>query len=170
MGLFFYLGLPQRIGFRAAALPVPDLAPAAPVAVRTLDVVEENVPAPDVTWDDLPAAEPEQGMKNGVVVWENADFKEGARLFNDAYARYIEFQKTRANRDELPMIEQKAREAITRFENARALAPPDVDVPDYIQRCFHLIAHVRHSTLLQPDPPARPAPRPALPAPPTSVQ
>lgn len=170
VGLFFYLGLPQRIGFRAAALPVPDLAPAAPVAVRTLDVVEENVPAPDVTWDDLPAAEPEQGMKNGVVVWENADFKEGARLFNDAYARYIEFQKTRANRDELPMIEQKAREAITRFENARALAPPDVDVPDYIQRCFHLIADVRHSTLLQPDPPARPATRPALPAPPTSVQ
>ena len=170
VGLFFYLGLPQRIGFRAAVPPPSEVEPVAPVAVRTLDVVEENVPEPEVAWDDLPAAEPEHGMKDGVVVWENADFKEGARLFNDAYARYIEFQKTRANREELPLIERRAREAIARFESARDLAPPDVDVPDYIQRCFHLIADVRHSTLLQPETPARPATRPALPAPPTSVQ
>lgn len=170
LGVFFHLGIPQRIGFRAElpTLPTPVAPP--PVVERVLDGGSGDVDEPEVVWDEPLAAEVESGMKDGVVVWENADFKEGARLYNEAYALYIEFQKTRTNREQLPRVEKQAREAIAKFESARPLAPPDVDVAGYIQQCFHLIADVRHSTLLQPEAPARPASPPALPAPPSSVR
>lgn len=172
LGLFFYLGLPQRIGLRVAHPPAVT-APVAPAPViPARDLVAEIPDAPaEVDWsvEGQPAA-PESGMKDGVVVWDNVDFKEGARLFNSAYQHYLEFQKTRDHRDQLPRIERQAREAIKKFEVAQPLAPPDVDVAGYIQQCYHLIADVRHSTLLQHEEtprPVRPAP---LPAPASSVR
>ncbi len=170
-GVFFYLDLHHRIGLRP---PPPPPAPEVVPLVNRSAVVPapavEEAPVPEIDWGDEAVTEaPASGMKNGVVVWDNADFKEGARLFNDAYAVYMEFQKTRANRDQLPRVEREVREAMRKFESVKNMAPPDVDVAGYIQQCFHLIADVRHSTLLQDDEPARQPVRPALPAPPSSV-
>lgn len=177
LGFFYYLGIPQRIGLRVVA-PAGAVSPevvSAPEVVGGPVAGELDAGADaGVVWDEAAVPAPvESGMKDGVVVWENADFREGARLYNEAYAFYTEFQKTRANREQLPAVEQKAREAIRKFESCQALAPPDVDVAGFIQQCFHLIADVRHSTLLHEEEPAktsRPAPHPSLPAPPTSVR
>lgn len=170
-GVFFFMDLHQRIGLRPPAPPpAPEVAPVTRTAVVPEPAVEE-ASVPELDWGDEIAPEPaERGVQDGVVVWDNADFKEGARLFNDAYAVYMEFQKTRANRDQLPRVERQVREAMRKFESVKKVAPPDVDVAGYIQQCFHLISDVRHSTLLQDDEPARQPVRPALPAPPSSVQ
>lgn len=174
LGLFFYLGLPQRIGLRAAQpVPAADPAPRAPAPViPARDLVADLPDAPvEVDWsvEQRPAA-PATGMKDGVVVWDNEEFKEGARLFNDAYHLYVEFQQSRIHRDQLPRIERQAREAIKKFEEVKALAPPDVDVAGYIQQCYHLIADVRHSTLLQHEDKPRPVRPSPLPAPASSVR
>jgi serine/threonine-protein kinase len=166
--LFFSMGLSQRIGRRPAAEPAPEQPAPTPLAEQRVEPVvqpatttpEVNEAPPVLDWGGEAATPQERGMKNGVVVWDNAEFREGARLFNDAYALYTEFQKTRQNRADLPRIESLARAAIRKFESVRALAPPDVNVPADIQNCYHLIADVRHSTLLQPNQPER-RPRPA---------
>ncbi len=172
VGVFFYLDMPHRIGLRPP--PPPPAPEVVPLVTRSAVVpapVVEEAPLPEIDWGDEAVAErPSSGMKDGVVVWDNADFKEGARLFNDAYALYMDFQKTRAHRDQLPRVEREVREALRKFESVKNVAPPDVDMQNYIQQCFHLIADVRHSTLLQHDEPARVPERPALPAPPSSVQ
>ena len=172
VGGFFYLDLPHRIGLRPP--PPPPAPEVVPLVTRSAVIpapVVEEAPLPEIDWGDEAVAErPSSGMKDGVVVWDNADFKEGARLFNDAYALYMDFQKTRAHRDQLPRVEREVREALRKFESVKNVAPPDVDMQNYIQQCFHLIADVRHSTLLQHDEPARVPERPALPAPPSSVQ
>ena len=178
-GLFFFMGLPQRIGLRSSApetwdIPVPDVPHDAPAVLipdssaRSEDIGDGEAPPVEVDWGDPPPAEPTaHGMEAGVVVWENEDLREGARLFNEGYKLYIEFQQTRQNRSDLPRIENLAREAIKKFEGVVELAPPDVDVRSYVQQCYHLIADVRHSTLtdnekprrrrLAPPPPAAPA-------------
>lgn len=175
LGFFYYLGIPQRIGLRVVAPSALAEVPSAPAGIppgaRSAVGLEVAEPEPAVDWGEETVAAPAaSGMKDGVVVWENEDFREGARLYNEAYAQYTEFQKTRANRDQLPAVEAQARAAIRKFESCQALAPPDVDVAGFIQQCFHLIADVRHSTLMQHEEPAQPDPHPRLPPPPSSVR
>lgn len=150
---FFRLGVAERIRLRPPpASPVEKLPPVAPVE----PVTEEAPVAPSppdeepvaVEWGEEPV--PESGMKDGRVVWQNADFLRGAALYNEALAAYEGFQKTRQNPAVLSRAETQARDAIKAFEACRSLAPPDVDVPGFINNCYHLIADVRHSTLLQP--------------------
>ena len=138
-------GVPVRV-------PAPTPAPAASAE----PAVSSDDQAPlEFEWDEEPTqpATPAprrtaRAMTQGAVDWSNEDFKEGARLYNDAYALYIEFQQTRKNREDLPRIEKQAREAVQKFESIKEQAPPDVDMDGYIQQCYHLIADVRHSTLL----------------------
>lgn len=150
---FFRLGMAERIGLRPpAASPVEAIPPVAPVApapeaASAAPAQPDEAPI-EVEWGEEP--EPESGMKDGRVVWQNADFQRGAALFNEALAAYEGFQKTRQNPAVLSRVETQAREALKAFEACRALAPPDVDVPQFINNCYHLIADVRHSTLLQP--------------------
>lgn len=150
---FFQFGLAERLGLRSAAPAVEPLPSGpSPAAVEMAEPssadTAEDEPALVVDWgDEAPA---ESGMKDGVVVWSNEDFKRGAALFNEALAAYEAFQKTRQNPAVLTRVEAQAREAIKAFEACKALAPKDVDVPSHINNCYHLIADVRHSTLLRP--------------------
>ena len=122
-------------------------------------VVDRDEPPVQVDWGDEAPAERKPVAHDAPVTWENEDFREGARAFNEAYKIYMEFQKTRENRDELPHVESLAREAIKKFESVVELAPPDVDVKAYIQQCYHLVSDVRHSTLTERDEPKRPGRR-----------
>lgn len=163
---FLKMGLHERIGLRSRA---PETAPEA--AAPAVEAAADD-DALVIDWGEEP--EPVRGMKDGRVVWDNADFHRGAQLFNDALALYEQFQKTRENPASLTRVEAMAREAIGLFNTCRALAPPDVDVAGYINNCYHLIADTRHSTLLsaasKPAPAAEPGPefQPAPEVPPPS--
>ena len=169
--------VPPQPQSRVVAPPKASPVRVTPPAAQPEDRVEEPGIG-EIDWGDgmnppeASASAPavmEAGMKDGVVVWENADFKEAARLHNEAIALYKEFQQTRENREQLQGIETMAREAIRKFESVQALAPPDIDVPGYIQQCYHLISDVRLSTLMDENKkPGRPE-RKALPAPASSV-
>lgn len=137
----FRMGLWERVRLRLDRASV--VAPAEPAVPAP---AAEDEAAASVDWGD--AAAPESGMRDGVVVWDNPDFKRGAALYNEALALYEGFQKTRANQPDLARAERLAREAIERFEACQALAPPDVDVATFIKDAYHLISDTRHSTLL----------------------
>jgi hypothetical protein len=121
---FFYFGPADRIGLRPAEQSAPEAAPAPPTATPAAPASEttDGMEAPlEVNWgDETPA---ESGMKDGRVVWDNADFRRGATLFNEALAWYEGFQKTRQNPAILTKVEAHAREAIKAFEACKRAGP-----------------------------------------------
>jgi len=93
-------------------------------------------------------AETETTPTESPDVWRNDDFIQGARLFNQALADYKSFQETRSNPSVLRDVESNCRDAISYFEACRDMAPEHIDIGQYIDQCYGLIANVRHSTKL----------------------
>lgn len=179
LGVIIARRMPDQVGLAPKKtetvfdVPVPNIPKNAPKVIipperhsnLQVEVDQDEPPAP-VDWGDADTPPVQQAKSLDVVSWENEDFREGARLFNEGYKLYIEFQKTRETRSELPRIERLAREAVKKFEGVRELAPPDVDMNDFITRCYHLISDVRQSTLTDNERPNRrssriPPPQPA---------
>lgn len=106
-------------------------------------------------WDDAPPAPAEDTSRDGI--WRNDDFLKGARLFNQALADYNTFQSTRQNRAILPTVAENCRLAIEHFEACRDLAPEHIDIGQYIDQCYGMIANVRHSTQLTDEQPSAPS-------------
>jgi len=115
------------------------------------DAVTEPEPAVETEWDDAPPVSREDTSRDGV--WRNDDFLQGARLFNQALADYKEFQSTRQNRGILQKVSDNCRKAIEHFEACRDLAPEHIDIGQYIDQCYGMIANVRHSTQLSDEKP-----------------
>jgi len=92
----------------------------------------------------------EQGekKKEETINWRHPTFLKGARLFNDALAKYQVFQKTKQNPEILKTVEQQCREAIRAFEFVKPFAPDNVDVSQLIDQCYHLISDCRQSSLI----------------------
>lgn len=88
------------------------------------------------------------------VRWQHPAFLKGARLFNDALAKYKAYQATKQNPSVLPIVESQCREAIAAFESCRAFAPAEVDISALVDQCYRLISDVRQSTLVAPSPKA----------------
>ena len=80
--------------------------------------------------------------------WPSPAFLPGARLFNDALAKYKAYLADRSNPDILKTVEQQCRDAIAAFESCRAFAPPEVDIQDLITQGYCLISDCRQSTLM----------------------
>lgn len=105
--------------------------------------------------------------------WQDPDFVEGARLFNQALAQYKLFLANKSRTELLKPIEEDAFQAAKKFEAIRAAAPTNVPVGDHISQCYKLIADCRRQNLEGASPDAAkpndhgtvgPSRRPALPA------
>lgn len=91
------------------------------------------------------AAKSEGGQS---IQWKHPAFLRGARLFNDALAKYKAYLADRGNSDILKTVEQQCRDAIAAFESCRAFAPPEVKIQDLINQGYRLISDCRQSTLM----------------------
>lgn len=141
LGFLMFLAILVYTGFlyygKMKGLPVPFAAD------------EGEAPAPveseQIDWGD---ETPESSSEREPGKWENEDFHEGARLFNEALAAYKAYQASRSDPSLLEHVEQNGRDAIAHFEACKSEAPEGVDIDMYIGQCYGLIADVRHSTLL----------------------
>jgi hypothetical protein len=133
----------------------PGIAPPQPVAVPA--------PAP------RPAPPPPRPGES----WQDPDYLEGARLFNQALEQYQLFQADKSHAELLAPIEDTAYQAAKKFEAVRNQAPTNVPVGDHISQCYKLIADCRRQNLESASPeidkprdrtPVGPSHRPALPA------
>ena len=82
------------------------------------------------------------------IHWKDPDFLRGARLFNDALAKYKTYLSDRSQTELLTTVEQQCREAISAFESCRAFAPPEVKIQELINQGYRLISDCRQSTLM----------------------
>lgn len=131
--------------FMPRAAPTSSVAPAQPAAV-----VEESAPRPEAKPDaPVPAARTPRAHADGdTISWQDPEFLQAARLFNEALEKFTTFQKTRQNRADLKVVESNCREAIQLFESCRARAPEGLSIQPFIDDCYHLISDVRHSTII----------------------
>lgn len=118
----------------------PDPPAPAPTPTRTTAVAPVQ-PAP---------APPNRTASSGETAagWDDADFVEGAKLYNQALESYQAFQATRQNREALTLVEQQCRGAIAKFQSCRGRAPAGINLDRHISDCYHLISDVRQSTRL----------------------
>ncbi len=138
------LGVAPDLPVQPAAAPAPAPEPEARPDVQTAAIQEVEEPEPDAE-----VAERVGQDGNGVVVaWDNEMFREAAKKYNRAYELYTSYQKTRANPQDLKQAEQLARQAVRQMESLRGRAPADIGLDAHIRDAYHLIADVRHSTLL----------------------
>jgi serine/threonine protein kinase len=82
------------------------------------------------------------------IQWKHPTFLRGARLFNEALAKYKAHLADRSNPAILKTVEQQCRDAIAAFESCRAFAPPEVKIQDLINQGYRLISDCRQSTLM----------------------
>jgi hypothetical protein len=95
------------------------------------------------------AAEP-SAQQHRTITWKDPVFLEGAHAFNAALKTYQEYQQTKENPAILHEVERKCRAALEAFQQCRKRAPADVDIDDFINRCYHLISDCRQSMLVAP--------------------
>lgn len=120
--------------------------PGLPIGPRHEFIGDQPEPPPQA---DLPdEAAPSPPPPERPTVWNNEDFKSGARLFNQALADYQTYQQTRENPDVLISVEENCRLAIEHFEAARADAPAHINIGQYIDQCYGMISNVRLSSNL----------------------
>ena len=105
--------------------------------------------------------------------WQDPDYLQGARLFNQALERYKLFLADKSRADLLESIEDDAFQAAKKFESLKDQAPESVPIGDHITQCYKLISDCRRQHLeggpAEPDNDfgrgtAGPRRRPALPA------
>lgn len=96
-----------------------------------------------------PSREAPATRKNsGPVEWKDPSFLEGAQLFNEALTLYKTFMKDKKDPAVLKTVEEKSRRAANLLESCRDRAPDDVNVAEYIDQAYRLIADTRWSTLV----------------------
>ena len=110
---------------RPAAVPAPAPAVAAPP------------PRPKPT-----APPPKPGE-----AWQDPDYLEGARLFNQALEQYKLFLADKSRLELLKPIEETAFQAAKKFESLQGLAPTNVPLGDNISQCYRLISDCRRQHL-----------------------
>jgi len=150
----------------------------APRRVRTVKKVvwEEKPVARMVAAEKTPPAAPPPGQPaKKTVAWRDPRFLAGARAFNHAYAAFRRYAVEQGDPRQLQMIEEEVREAIRAFEQCREEAPPEVNVGELVDRCYHLLADIRQTMLTAPPaeaagPARRTAPAELPPAPRLALQ
>lgn len=113
----------------------------------------ETQPAP---LEEEPRAAPVRRQQP--LGWRDPRFLAAARAFNHAYAEFVKYGAERGSPRQLQRIEEEVRQAIRSFEECRAEAPPEVDIGELIDRCYHLLADIRQAMLSAPLPKEAPTP------------
>jgi serine/threonine protein kinase len=104
-----------------------------------------QTPAPEAGTSQDSSAEKTDGQ---TIQWKHPAFLRGARLFNEALAKYKGYLADRSNPAVLKTVEQQCRDSIAAFESCRAFAPPEVKIQDLINQGYRLISDCRQSTLM----------------------
>ncbi len=106
----------------------------------------------DTYWQSQAQSAPQESgaQKQGgeSIQWKHPAFLRGARLFNDALAKYKAYLADKSNPAILQTVEKQCRESIAEFESCRAFAPPEVKIQDLINQSYRLISDCRQSTLM----------------------
>ena len=79
--------------------------------------------------------------------WQEPDYLEGARLFNQALEQYQVFLADKSRRDLLNGIEETAFRAAKKFEALQGLAPTNVPLGNHVSQCYRLISDCRRQQL-----------------------
>lgn len=79
--------------------------------------------------------------------WQDPDYLEGARLFNQALEQYKRFLADKTHLEQLKPVEETAFQAAKKFESLQGLAPTNVALADHISQCYRLISDCRRQHL-----------------------
>ncbi len=94
--------------------------------------------------------EPDEMGFMSATVWDDPEFREGVRLFNQALDRFRRFELDPTKTDLVPEIDERARKAFGLFRARRGEAPPSVPLDAYASRSRRLLedlsAAVRDAT------------------------
>ncbi len=140
----------RDFGRSAPATPAPQSPPPLPPAPR-------------------PAAPPPRPGE----AWQDSDYLQGAKLFNQALEQYKLFMADKSRLELLKPIEDTAFQAAKKFEALKELAPTNVPIDDHVTQCYKLISDCRRQQLESASPESDdasgrrtvgPSHRPALPA------
>ena len=142
---------------------LPEKEPVAPAVAQSI-VPEPS--APPIVEKQVPVATPLAPELDflSAAVWNNPQFLQGVRLFNQALDRQRQFLRDRSQPVLLVQAEEGALQAAQIFEAIRAEAPPAVPLADYASRCRKLVDEIR--LLRKPAPP----PTSATPTPPAQAR
>lgn len=155
---------PEKAVEAPAAAPPATATDALPPTAATATTGESVAPITDPTALDFLSA----------TVWDDPQFLQGVRLFNQTLDRYRAEMSSPLPPVGLEQIERNALQAAAQFSALREQAPATVPLADYIARCQQLALSARRTlnpeaaaTLAPPPPPppARPTapPEPAMP-------
>lgn len=149
----------QKLAVEARTIRQPAAARLAPAA-----------PAPA----SAPAARSSAPPPKAGETWQDPDFLQGAKLFNQALEQYKRFLADKSHLELLPAIEETAFQAAKKFEMLQPIAPTNVPIGEHVSQCYRLIADCRRQNLESGGAPADepgnrgkvvgPNRRPALPA------
>ena len=156
-----------------SVLATPAAVDAAPAGINDLESMEWEADTSIVETATSPEPEPVPVPAQDVqaIKWDNPAFVEGAALFNSALASYDVYRKDRSTPGALKKAETDCRRALNLFDSCKALAPDGVNIQSLIAQCYHMLADIRHSMLIDTSTTASPAPvvsappAPAAPAP-----
>ena len=79
--------------------------------------------------------------------WQDPDYLQGAKLFNQALEQYKLFLADKSRPELLAPIEEAAFQAAKKFEALKGLAPEGVPLGDHITQCYKLISDCRRQNL-----------------------
>ena len=156
-----YIARCQKLAVEARNLTRPPSALAPPPAPQPV------VAAPPPPRPATPPPKPGE-------TWQDPDFLEGAKLFNQALEQYKLFLADKSHLELLKPIEDTAFQAAKKFEAIQNSAPSTVPIGDHVSKCYRLIADCRRQNLEAANPASGdsaphgkvvgPSRRPALPA------
>jgi hypothetical protein len=147
---------------------LPEKEPAPPVVVKAAETPKPPAPASAPVVEPQPPAAPGPELDFlSAAVWDDPQFLQGVRMFNQALDQQRLFLHDRAQPALLAKAEEGALQAAQVFAALKADAPANVPLGDYVVRCQTLVVEVRR---LRNPPPAAAAgpkatPRPATPPP-----
>lgn len=103
-------------------------------------------PAPAVAAPP-PRAKPTAPPPKPGEAWQDPDYLEGARLFNQALEQYRLFLADKSRQELLETIEESAFQAAKKFESLQGPAPTNVPLGDHISQCYRLVSDCRRLNL-----------------------
>lgn len=116
-------------------------------AARDLARPPAAAPAPAPAVATPPRRQPTAPPPKPGEAWQEPDYLEGARLFNQALEQYKRFLADKSRLELLKPIEEAAFQAAKKFESLQGLAPTNVPLGDNISQCYRLISDCRRQHL-----------------------
>lgn len=104
-------------------------------------------PAPAAAVAAPPPPRPATPPPKPGETWQDPDYLEGAKLFNQALQQYTLFLADKSHAELLKPIEDMAFQAAKKFEAIQHSAPASVPIGDHIAKCYRLISDCRRQHL-----------------------